>query len=127
MGNREKNIHDALALLRAAGIKILKVAAIIETNPVGGPPQGLFLNTAVKAETTLTPAELLLVIHASESVLGRVRTIPNAPRTIDIDILTYDDIHLNTPDLIIPHPRMRERDFVQRPLDELIKYREIVK
>ena len=58
--------------------------------------------------------------HAVESLLGRVRTVKNGPRTMDIDILLYDDLTLNTPELVIPHPRMREREFVMRPLNEVL-------
>jgi len=119
LGDREGNIHAAITLLSASGVKVLKVASMIETSPVGGPPQGLFLNTAAKVETTLSPHDLLGLIHQVEATLGRVRSIPNAPRTIDVDILTYEDLRLNDPDLIIPHPRMLERDFVTRPMAEL--------
>ncbi len=119
LGDRAKNIQDSLGLLNKSGVKVLKVSTIIETDPVGGPPQGFFLNAAVKAETDLSPRELLKVIHQIEALLGRVRGIKDGPRTIDIDILTYDDIRFNEPDLVIPHPRMNERDFVMRPLKEI--------
>ncbi|MBF0594540.1 MAG: 2-amino-4-hydroxy-6-hydroxymethyldihydropteridine diphosphokinase [Candidatus Omnitrophica bacterium] len=119
LGDRRKNIDDAVERLNLSGIKVLKVSSMIETDPVGGPPQGLFLNAAAKAETDLSPREVLNVIHRIEVLLGRVRTVKDGPRTIDIDILLYDNITLNEPDLVIPHPRMNERDFVLRPLKEL--------
>lgn len=119
LGDREKNIHEAVRLLNEAGVKPLKLSSIIETDPVGGPPQGLFLNAALKAETGLAPLELLKAAHAVEAKLGRVRTVKDGPRTIDIDILRYDDVTLNTAELVIPHPRMREREFVMQPLCEI--------
>ncbi len=119
LGDRAKNIQDALGLLAKFGIQILKVSSIIETSPVGGPPQGLFLNAAVKVETSLPPLKLLGIINQIESLLGRVRTIPNAPRPMDIDILLYEDVIMNDPVLVIPHPRMNERDFVMQPLNEI--------
>ena len=82
-------------------------------------PQGLFLNAAAKAETSFSPRDLLKEIHRIEAILGRERSVKNGPRTIDIDILLYDDLQLNEPDLVIPHPRMHERDFVMRPLKEI--------
>lgn len=120
LGDRRKNIQAAVELLTQAGIKVTRLSSIIETDPVGGPPQGLFLNAAAKAETALSPREVLNVIGRIESALGRVRTVKDGPRTIDIDILTYDNYQINEPDLVIPHPRMHDRDFVMRPLQELI-------
>lgn len=119
LGDRAKYIAEALDQLEKHGVKIIKVSSMIETDPVGGPPQGLFLNAAAKAETQLSPYELLKVSQRIEAGLGRVRGIKDGPRTIDIDILRYDDIQLNEPDLVIPHPRMNERDFVLRPLAEI--------
>lgn len=120
LGDREANIRSAIEELDRNGIKVLKVSSIIETDPVGGPPQGLFLNAAIKIETTLAPLDLLARINSIESALGRVRSIPNAPRTIDIDILLYNDLKMATAALTIPHPRMQERDFVMRPLQEVL-------
>ena len=119
LGDRAKNIHEAVRLLNETGVRPIKLSSIIETDPVGGPPQGLFLNAALKAETELSPSALLKAIHAVELLLGRVRTVKDGPRTIDVDILIYDDLTLDTPELVIPHPRMREREFVMRPLREI--------
>ena len=119
LGNREKNIRDAVFLLDASGVKIQKMSSIIETAPEGGPPQGLFLNAAAKVVTELSPRSLLETIHRVEADLGRERGIRHGPRTIDIDILLYDNLQLNQPDLVIPHPRMYERNFVMRPLKEV--------
>jgi 2-amino-4-hydroxy-6-hydroxymethyldihydropteridine diphosphokinase len=119
LGDREKNIHDAVDQLNASGVKVQKLSTIIETDPVGGPPQGFFLNAVAKAEADLAPTDLLKTCQVIESRLGRVRTDRNGPRTIDIDILLYDDLSINTPELMIPHPRMRERHFVMWPLREI--------
>ena len=120
LGDRARNIHEAVRLLNEAGIMAIKLSSIIETDPVGGPPQGLFLNAVLKARTDLSPEALLKAAHAVEAALGRVRTVKDGPRTIDIDILLYDDLTLNTPELVIPHPRMKERAFVMRPLNEVL-------
>jgi len=119
LGDRARNIHEAVRLLGEAGVMPVVLSSIIETDPVGGPPQGLFLNAVLKAETSLPPLGLLKAVHAVELVLGRVRTVINGARTIDVDILLYDQVMLNTPELVIPHPRMREREFVMRPLREI--------
>lgn len=119
MGDRARNIHDAVKFLDAAGIKTVKLSALIETTPVGGPPQGLFFNAVLRAETNLLPLDVLMAGQRVEAALGRVRLIKNGPRTIDIDILLYDNAQMNTPALIIPHPRMHTRDFVMRPLNEV--------
>ena len=119
LGDRKANIDRSVSLLVENDINILKHSTIIETDPVGGPKQNKFLNSVIKAETELSPLELLTVINKIEEQLGRVRTISNGPRTIDIDILIYDNLEINDPDLSIPHPRMLERDFVLIPLKEI--------
>lgn len=120
LGDRRTNLLSALESLDRSGVKVLRVSDFIETDPVGGPPQGLFLNAVTKVETVFSPRGLLDIIHQIEASLGRVRTIQDGPRVIDIDILLYDQIILNDPDLIIPHPRMESRDFVMRPLKQLL-------
>ena len=119
LGDRAKNIRSAVDGLSQNGIIPVQLSSIIETAPVGGPEQGLFLNAVLQAETQLTPLELLTMIQTTEFKLGRIRTVKNGPRTIDIDILLYDGVSMNTPELTIPHPRMSERDFVMAPLREL--------
>jgi len=119
LGDRRNNITAAISALRRCGVTIKKIATVIETEPEGGPPQGKYLNTVVKATTELPALELLTRIQAIESELGRVRSVPNGPRTIDIDILLYGQERINSPDLIIPHPRMHQRDFVMTPLREI--------
>lgn len=120
LGDRAKNIHEAVKALNEADIMTIKLSSLIETDPVGGPPQGLFLNAVLKACTGLLPVELLRTINRIEARLGRVRGVRNGPRTIDIDILLYDELMLDTPELVIPHPRMKEREFVMRPLREVL-------
>jgi len=120
LGNREENIKQALDLLNAAGVEIIRCSTLIETRPVGGPAnQGFFLNGAVKTATLLSPEQLLTKLKSIEHKMGRTATVRNGPRIIDIDILLYDQLTLNTPVLTIPHPRMFGREFVMRPLREI--------
>jgi 2-amino-4-hydroxy-6-hydroxymethyldihydropteridine diphosphokinase len=119
LGDRNKYITDAIGLLKASGVRVLKLSTIIETDPVGGPEQGKYLNAVLKAETNLLPEDLHCLTQSIEHRLGRLRKERNGPRTIDIDILLYDDIKLVSRNLQIPHPRMFEREFVMRPLIEI--------
>lgn len=119
LGDRVGNITKAVAWLQEKGTTLLKISSIVETDPVGGPAQGRFLNAVIKVETTLSPLELLNHCHAIEQKLGRVRTVANGPRTIDADILLYDHLVIDTPQLQIPHPRMFDRAFVLGPLKEI--------
>ena len=120
LGSREHHLLQAIEGLKEAGLQIERLSSVHETEPWGeGPTQGRFLNAVAKIQTNLSPRELLEKIKTLEQKLGRRRTVPNAPRTIDIDILLYDDVRLNTPDLTIPHPRMLQRDFVMVPLKEI--------
>lgn len=120
IGDRQANIDRAIQMLQDNGVSIEQISSILETDPVGGPPdQGLFLNGALRATTDLSPHELLKLAKRIEKGLGRVKTVQDGPRPIDIDILLYDDIQLNTEDLIIPHQRMYDRDFVMIPLREI--------
>jgi 2-amino-4-hydroxy-6-hydroxymethyldihydropteridine diphosphokinase len=110
---------SAVASLQEKGALVLKRSTIIETDPVGGPPQDKFLNAVVKIETKLSPDELLSTCQVIERQLGRVRNVLNGPRTIDLDIILYDRLTIDTPQLKIPHPRMFERTFVLEPLKEI--------
>jgi 2-amino-4-hydroxy-6-hydroxymethyldihydropteridine diphosphokinase len=103
----------------AAGIPVLRESPIYETEPVGYAGQRWFLNMVVEGETALFPMQLLTRTGKIERALGRVRTVPNGPRTIDIDILLYGDAVVRTPRLEIPHPRMHQRRFVLAPLADL--------
>lgn len=115
--------------LSGKGIILEKISSIIETDPVGGPPgQGKFLNAVVKIHTDLSPHALLACLQSIELGLGRVRKEHHGPRTIDLDILFYDDVVIQTPELTIPHPLMHEREFVMNPLNEIApeKYKELI-
>ncbi len=119
LGNRRSYIENAIRLLKEKHLRVEKVSRIIETEPLGGLPQGKFLNAVLKATTDLSAFELLGVAQSIEKELGRERSVRNAPRTIDIDILLYDHQRITNPQLTIPHPRMFERDFVMIPLQEI--------
>ncbi len=119
LGDRERNLEDALRLLEDDRLRVHRLSSLYETEPVDLPGQPWFLNQVAEVETSLTPLELLARIHYVEAALGRRRGLAKGPRTIDIDILLYGNLALETPDLIIPHPRMAERRFVLQPLAEL--------
>lgn len=123
LGNRGKNIKLALREInRLKGTKIIKVSKIIKSEPVGGPAgQGKFLNAVLKIKTNLTPSNLLKKLKIIETELGRPKKhICYGPRTIDLDILFYGDKIIKRRDLEIPHPRIFEREFVIRPLSQVI-------
>ena len=120
LGDREKYIESAIEKLRAVkGIEVKRISNIYETDPVGGPKQGKYLNGVLELETELEPRELLAKLQAIENELGRKRLVKNAARTIDLDILLYGDKKIDEPGLKIPHPRMRDREFVMKPLKEI--------
>jgi 2-amino-4-hydroxy-6-hydroxymethyldihydropteridine diphosphokinase len=119
IGDRECNLRAAIESMTSAGLSVLRESPIYETEPVGYTAQRWFLNMVVEAETALFPLQLLTRIGKIERALGRIRTIPNGPRTIDIDILLYGSAVVRTPRLEIPHPRMHERRFVLAPLSDL--------
>ena len=118
-GDRAGYIQSAVAALQEKGASVIKKSTIIETDPVGGPPQNIFLNAVIKVSTELSPLELFSLCQSIEKELGRVRDVVNGPRTIDLDILLYDRLVIDTPQLQIPHPRMFERAFVLEPLREI--------
>lgn len=120
MGNREDNLTKAVSAVSGIGeTRLLKVSNIYETKPVGFTEQDDFLNMAALIETGLSPLKLLDKLQEVETAMGRVREVRWGPRTIDIDILLYDDIEMNAQRLTIPHPRMLERAFVMVPLRDL--------
>ncbi|MCM8781965.1 MAG: 2-amino-4-hydroxy-6-hydroxymethyldihydropteridine diphosphokinase [Candidatus Omnitrophica bacterium] len=120
LGERNKNIERAIAYLKELdGIVVKNVSSIYETEPVGGPPQEKFLNGVIEVETSLLPDELLDRLKGIESRLGRVKTDENSPRPIDLDIIFYQDIVIDGERIKIPHPRMHEREFVLRGLNEI--------
>lgn len=119
LGNRERYLREALRLLASDGLSVTRVSSIYETAPRDLLKQPAFLNLAAEIETSLSPDELLGRIRGVEEELGRQRTVPKGPRTIDIDILLYGDLRRATEDLTIPHPSMHLRRFVLEPLAEL--------
>lgn len=118
LGDRRENLERAVGLLAAAG-DVVAVSPVYETEPVGGPPQGPYLNVVVELETRATPRDLLERCRGLEADAGRVRTVRFGPRTLDADVLLVGEEHVEEPDLIVPHPRMHERRFVLAPLADL--------
>ena len=119
IGDREKQLRDAAAILSARDVNVVRTASLYLTEPRDFLDQPWFLNTVVEARTDLSPEQLLHVCLAIEHEAGRVRDFAKGPRPIDIDILFYGDSVLETPELIVPHPRYAERRFVLEPLVEL--------
>lgn len=119
LGERERNLEAALGKLASRDFLIERVSSVYETEPVDTNDQRWFLNLVVEAATDLFPMQLLWRIAKVEHTLGRVRTTPNGPRTIDIDILLYSRAVIHSPALDVPHPRMAQRRFVLAPLAEL--------
>jgi len=118
MGNRLANLKAAIGNLTPQ-LSVKNKSSVYETPPWGFSPQAEFLNQVVMAETYLEPQALLSHLKRLEVALGRVPNFQNGPRLIDIDILFFDDLVINTPPLVIPHPRLHERNFVLVPLAEI--------
>jgi 2-amino-4-hydroxy-6-hydroxymethyldihydropteridine diphosphokinase len=119
VGDRPKNLRDAMAALPNAGVNVKRLSSIYETEPVDYLDQPWFLNTAVEAETELAPATLLQTLREIEAQMGSKKQIPKGPRLIDMDILLLGDEVIDTPELQIPHLRMHLRRFVLQPLSEI--------
>ena len=121
LGDREKHLQQAVFLLnREPHVRVEQCSRVYETDPVGYTEQPAFLNMVAKISTTLSPEPLLDVCLRIEQALGRVRNVRWGPRTIDLDLLLYGDLSLETPRLCLPHPRMHERLFVLIPLLEVL-------
>ena len=118
LGEREENLRQALTLL-SLKVNLDKVSYIYETEPVGYKEQPLFLNLVCRINTDLPPEELFHLAKNIETRMGRIPSFPNAPRIIDIDILFYDNKIMETQNLTIPHPRLKDRAFVLIPLAEI--------
>jgi 2-amino-4-hydroxy-6-hydroxymethyldihydropteridine diphosphokinase len=118
LGDREAHLQFAISRLRAL-LTGLRVSSFHDTDPVGVTSQPRFLNAAAVGETTLSAHDLLDALLAIERERGRERPYPLAPRTLDLDLILYDGEVIDTPDLTVPHPRFRERDFVLKPLAEI--------
>jgi 2-amino-4-hydroxy-6-hydroxymethyldihydropteridine diphosphokinase len=121
LGDRRAALEGAIAALaRTPGVSVRNVSSFHETEPVGGPPgQGKYLNAAVILETTLDPLAVLHLLQEIEAQFGRVRTVRWGERTLDLDLLLFDDRIIDTPELVVPHPRYATRRFVLEPLAEV--------
>jgi 2-amino-4-hydroxy-6-hydroxymethyldihydropteridine diphosphokinase len=119
LGSRARNLSAARRRLRQKGVRILRQSRVLETAPWGVSDQPRFLNQVVEGEWQGTPRALLRVVKAVEKEGGRKPARRWGPRVIDVDILLFGDERVREPDLVIPHPRMQERDFVLTPLAEL--------
>ena len=122
LGDRAETLLAAVEALRRLSGRVVRVSAIHETEPIGPPGQGPYLNAAAVLETPLPPADLLRELLRIERELGRDRSSDAqrwGPRTLDLDLLLYDDLVLDEPGLTIPHPRLHERRFALAPLAEV--------
>lgn len=119
LGDRAGNIARAIRLLGDNGVEVVRASALYETEPVDYEDQPWFLNQVLEVRTAVDPASLLRVAKAVEAELGRVPGPAKGPRTMDVDILLAGDLVLETPDLVIPHPRLTRRNFVLVPLAEI--------
>jgi 2-amino-4-hydroxy-6-hydroxymethyldihydropteridine diphosphokinase len=120
LGDRLTNLQGAVDLLQhEPGLRVTASSRVWETVPVGGPPQPDYLNAVIRIETDLSARDLLDAAHRVEARLGRVRKERWGARSIDIDLLLFDEEEIDEGDLIVPHPRLQERAFVLLPLLEL--------
>ena len=128
IGNRKQLIREAIALLDERVGRVTRESSLIETAPWGFYSPNKFINACVCCETSLNPRQILAVTQNIEREMGRVGKSKNGEyhdRIIDIDILLYDDLTVDEPDLKIPHLHMKERDFVMGPLREILESEEI--
>lgn len=119
LGDKEKNLRRALLLLMQQGVEVVRVSSFLSTEPYGVTDQPQFLNAVACVRTSLAPLALLDVLLATELAMGRVRLRHWGERNIDLDLLLYEDVVLDTPRLRLPHPDMQNRDFVLLPLAEI--------
>lgn len=123
IGDKEKYLDMALEEFRNnPKMRLLKTASFIETEPYGGVEQDVFVNSVCKVETLYSPYDLLDELHRIEQLANRTREIHWGPRTLDLDIIYYDDLIMAEEDLIIPHADMENREFVLKPLCEIAPY-----
>lgn len=124
LGNRRRIVKDAIQMIGQKVGPVLRQSSLIETDPWGFESPNKFINACVSCHTVLSPRELLQATQQIEKVMGRTGKSTNGEyhdRIIDIDILLYNDVHIDEPDLKIPHPLMKERDFVMKPLSEILE------
>ena len=122
IGDRAANLNEAIAALPSAGVRVSKVSAFYETEPVDYLEQDWFLNCVVEGETELPGGTLLAKLREIETADGQQKEFSKGPRMLDIDILLYGDETIATPELQVPHPRMTQRRFVLVPLAEIAPY-----
>lgn len=123
LGDRKATMRRAIGLLNERAGSVDRQSSFVETEPWGFESTNKFLNMCVRLLTTLSPEQLLLATKQIERELGRTQKSVNGQyhdRPIDIDILMYDDVHLDSNDLTLPHPHMQEREFVMKPLCEIL-------
>jgi 2-amino-4-hydroxy-6-hydroxymethyldihydropteridine diphosphokinase len=119
VGDREANLRTAIAALPDVGVVVQKISPIYETEPVDLLEQPWFLNCVVEGETVVPPLELLRALREIEQRMGSKKLVARGPRLIDLDILLYGSQTIETPELLVPHPRMLSRRFVLEPLAEI--------
>ena len=119
LGDKEENLRRALELLEEHGVEVVKVSSFICTEPYGVTDQPQFLNAVCQVRTSLEPLALLHTLLGIEQEMGRVRLRHWGERNIDLDLLLYEDVVMDTPELKLPHPDMQNRDFVLLPLFEI--------
>ena len=119
LGDKEANLRKALELLQERGVEIVKTSTFISTEPYGVTDQPQFLNGVCEVRTSLEPLELLHTLLDIEQEMGRVRLRHWGERNIDLDLLLYEDVVMDIPQLKLPHPDMQNRDFVLLPLAEI--------
>ena len=119
LGDREENLCAALKHLQENGVEVIKTSTFIETEPYGVTDQPGFVNAVCQVETELAPLELLRLLLSIEQEMGRVRLRRWGERNIDLDLLLYEDVVLESEELTLPHPDMQNRDFVLLPLAEI--------
>jgi 2-amino-4-hydroxy-6-hydroxymethyldihydropteridine diphosphokinase len=119
LGRRAANLARARRLLAGKGVEELRASSVYETEPVDCPDQPWFLNQVLEVRSDLEPQALLRLAKSIETEMKRVPTINKGPRTIDVDILLAGDLVIDTPDLVVPHPRLHLRNFVLVPLGEI--------
>lgn len=117
-GDRLENLKRSMTLMAERGIQIEAVSSVYETDPVG-PPQPDFLNAVCRVDTDLEPLELYRALKEIEALVGRRAGPRWGPREIDLDLLLYEDVKIDDPELTVPHPEMANRAFVQIPLAEI--------
>lgn len=124
LGDKQAYLEGAVEkLAKTSGIRVKQVSGFIETEPYGGVEQDTFLNGCLEVETILSPQELLREMNRIEAEAGRERKLHWGPRTLDLDMIFYDNLVTEEPKLLLPHPDMQNRDFVLKPLMELCPYK----